>query len=131
MAEGGDADQYLSPRLSDADKNTIVSTVEGLGDASPEVSGLDASMTECDATVTVELSQGGTLTYDVHFVRSSNYIGWAVESFTPNFGDLDSEPLDGSDAQTDASATDDQTVTPSDGEQDASAADEGEAEPAA
>lgn len=135
VAEGGDADRYLSPRLSDADKNTIVSTVEGLGDASPEVSGLDASMTECDATVTVELSQGGTLTYDVHFVRSSNFIGWAVESFTPDFGDLDSEPLDGSDAQTDAGTVDEQSAAPADGEQDANAADttsdEGEAEPAA
>ncbi|MDM8301300.1 tetratricopeptide repeat protein [Collinsella tanakaei] len=89
VAEGGDTDQYLSPRLSEDNKNRIVSTIEGIGEATAEVSGLDAGMTESDATVTVSLAPGGTLTYEVHFVRSDNHIGWAIESFEPYFGDVD------------------------------------------
>lgn len=89
VADGGDADQYLSPRLSEDNKNRIISTVEGIGDATAEVTGLDAGMTESDATVTVSLAPGGTLTYEVHFVRSDNHIGWAIESFDPYFGEID------------------------------------------
>lgn len=98
VADGSDDyDQYLSPNLSDEAKSMIVSNISGLGEATPTVTGLDAGMTESDATVDVAFAQGGTVTYDVHFVRSSNHIGWAVETMTMDFGDLGEGSTDGTD----------------------------------
>ncbi len=111
VSQGADAseyDQYLSPNLSEDAKAMIVSNISGLGEATPSVVGLDAGMTESDATVDVTFAAGGTVTYDVHFVRSSNHIGWAVESMTMDFGTADTPENTGDNAaaEDDASATD-------------------------
>ena len=103
---GEDANQYLSPNLSDDAKSMITSSLEGLGDATATVTGLDAGMTESDATVDVTMPQGGTVTYQVHFVRSSNHIGWAVESLTMDFGTDDQQAVDTTGTAADATGTD-------------------------
>lgn len=137
--DGGDTDQYLSPNLSDDAKSVLISNIQGLGEATPTVTGLDATMTESDATVDVALPQGGTVTYQVHFVRASNYIGWAVETMTMDFGDAtdsgaaaadgtvapDAQATDGADDGTDATdgVTDGTTTLDEGTEADTTAAD--------
>lgn len=131
VADGGDTDRYLASSLPQDYKNSIVSSIEGLGDATATVEGLDAGMTESTATVSVALPQGGTVTYDVSFVRTDNHIGWAVSSFDMNFGDAkgdagsasaDAAADDGSsatDASTDQSASTDDQASSTDGQADA------------
>lgn len=98
---GEDASQYLSPNLSDDAKSMITSSIQGMGEATATVTALDAGMTQSDATVDVTMPQGGTVTYQVHFVRSANHIGWAVESLAMDFGADDQTATDpASDATT-------------------------------
>lgn len=107
-SEGGDTDQYLSPNLSDDAKSMLVSGVSNLEGSTATVTSLEAGMMESDATVDVQLPQGGTVTYDVHFVRSSNYIGWAVETMTMDFGNVTDEggtTVDGAETPTATDAT--------------------------
>lgn len=90
VSNGTDADQYLASGLSDDSKAIIASSIPD--GATPTIEGMDQSMTESTATVSVELSKGGTATYEVGFVREG--IGWAVSSVTMDFGSAD----DGSEA---------------------------------
>lgn len=79
------AASYLAPGLSEDARSLIISSIPS--DATPEISGLDRGMTHSVATVTVQLSLGGTQTYEISFARTANYIGWAVESVSIDFGE--------------------------------------------
>lgn len=84
VTNGSDASEYLSPALSDDAKSVITSSIpQG---ATATISSMDKGMTSSTATVTVQLSKGGTQTYQVEFDRASNHIGWAVKSVSIDFG---------------------------------------------
>ncbi len=103
----GDTDQYLASSLSDSAKASIVSSIPD--GASATITNMDQSMTESTALATVELSMGGTLQYDVTFVRSDNHIGWVVSSFSVHF-DTDQVSSSTDDDSTDDATTDDDAV---------------------
>lgn len=86
VSDGADADSYLASGLSDDAKSVLVSSIPV--DAVPTIEGLDKSMTESTATVSVELSKGGTMEYTVDFVREG--IGWVVSGISIDFDDVDS-----------------------------------------
>lgn len=86
VTNGTEADPYLASGLSDDAKSVLVSSIpEG---SVPTIEGLDKSMTESTATVSVELSKGGGMDYTVDFVREG--IGWAVSGISIDFGGADS-----------------------------------------
>ena len=86
VTNGTETDSYLAPGLSDDAKSVLVSSIpEG---SVPTIQGLDKSMTESTATVSVELSKGGSMDYTVDFVREG--IGWVVSGISIDFGDADS-----------------------------------------
>lgn len=83
VTDGSDASAYLAPNLDDSARSLIESTVpEG---ATPTITAMDQGMTSSTAEVEVRLSLGGTQTYTVGFVRTANYIGWAVSSIEIDF----------------------------------------------
>lgn len=86
VTNGTETDPYLASGLSDDAKSMLVSSIPE--DAVPTIQGLDRSMTESTATVSVELSKGGSVDYTVDFVREG--IGWAVSGVSIDFGDADS-----------------------------------------
>ena len=101
-SNGEDCSEYLSSSLSESSQEVIVSTIpEG---SEPTIEGLDRSMTESTATVSVELSLGGTVTYEVDFVREG--LGWVVSDLTIDAGDLES-----SDTSTETDETTESTET--------------------
>lgn len=100
------AASYLAPGLSDDARALILSSIPS--DATPTISGLDRGMTRSEATVTVQLSLGGTQTYDIVFARTSNHIGWAVESVSIDLGGSEGSASDASsDASPDATTPQD------------------------
>lgn len=93
ITSGTDTGSYLASGLSEEAKQVIISSIpQG---ATPSIEGMDQSMTESKATVKVQLSKGGTQTYEVDFVRQG--IGWAVSGLQIDFGGA---------SGSDASATD-------------------------
>ena len=95
-----DCTEYLSSDLSESSRDVIVATIPD--DAEPTIEGLDRSMTESTATVSVELSLGGTMTYEVDFVREG--LGWVVSDISADVGDLETESAETStDESTDES----------------------------
>lgn len=103
--DDGDTDQYLASSLSDSAKAAIVSSIPDGSTAT--ITNMDQSMTESTALVTAELSMGGTLQYDVTFVRSDNRIGWVVSSLSVHY-DTDQVASD-ADGTTDDAASDETT----------------------
>jgi len=100
VTDGTDTDPYLATGLTEDAKGVISSTIpEG---ATPQIQGMDQSMTQSTATVSVELSRGGTQTYEVAFVRQG--LGWAVSNVTIDFGDAAAGTSTGADAATGAPA---------------------------
>ena len=86
VTNGTETDPYLASGLSDDARSVLVSSIpEG---SVPTIEGLDKSMTESTATVSVELSKGGSMDYTVDFVREG--IGWAVSGISIDFGGADS-----------------------------------------
>lgn len=85
VTNGTDADQFLASGLSDDSKAIIASSIPS--GATPTIEGMDQSMSESTATVSVELSKGGTATYEVSFVREG--IGWVVSGVQLDFGSAD------------------------------------------
>lgn len=82
VTDGTETDSYLASGLTDDAKSVITSTVpEG---ATPTITGMDQSMTTSTATVSVELSRGGTQTYTVEFARQG--LGWVVSGITIDLG---------------------------------------------
>lgn len=111
VTDGTDASAYLAPNLDDSARSLIESTVpEG---ATPAITAMDQSMTSSTAEVEVQLSLGGTQTYKVEFVRSANYIGWAVASIEIDFSGSNNVS-DGSDSTDDSAAATDDTATDAD-----------------
>ncbi|MDY4040581.1 MAG: tetratricopeptide repeat protein [Collinsella sp.] len=83
VTDGTDTDAYLASGLTDDAKSVITATIpEG---ATPQIQGMDQSMTQSTATVAVELSRGGTQTYEVSFVRQG--LGWVVSNISIDFTD--------------------------------------------
>lgn len=82
------AESYLASSLTEQQKSLIVSSIPS--DATPTIEGMDSSMTESTAKVSVSLSKGGTQEYEIKFVRSDTRIGWAVSSIDVDFGSSDS-----------------------------------------
>ncbi|WP_199824823.1 tetratricopeptide repeat protein [Collinsella provencensis] len=76
-----DATQYLASNMDDSTKSILVASIPS--GATPTIEGMDASMSTTEATVTVELEQGGTMRYEVDFVREG--IGWAVSNISTDF----------------------------------------------
>ena len=106
-AAGNDEDcsAYLSDQLSETSQEVLVSSIpEG---ATPTIEGIDRSMTQCTATVSVELSLGGTMTYEVEFVRDG--LGWVVSNLEVDLGEA-TTASDDEDESTDES-TDDASET--------------------
>lgn len=111
VTDGSDADSYLAPNLSDSARSQIIASIPS--DATPTITNMDQSMTECTALVTVELSMGGTPEYDVTFVRGANHIGWTVASIelhrdgpAVSAGDGDTSSDAGSDAESEQQGDD-------------------------
>ncbi|MDY2776943.1 MAG: tetratricopeptide repeat protein, partial [Collinsella sp.] len=100
--EGTDASPFLASGLSDDSKSIIVASIPT--GAIPTIEGLDQSMTESTATVKVQLSKGGTATYEVEFVREG--IGWAVSRVELDFGNADDDAKTSTDAKDAGSSTD-------------------------
>ena len=94
VSDGKDANAYLAGNLDDAAKSAITASIPEK--ATPSITGLDSSMTESKATVNVQLSKGGTQTYEVDFTRDG--LGWKVSNLTVD--------LSGTDASADASSGD-------------------------
>ena len=109
VTDGSETDSYLASSLSESDKSMIVSSIPS--DATPVIKAMDQSMTESTAQVEVQLSMGGTQTYEVHFVRSSNYIGWVVSSVSIQFGSTGDESAASSE---DTAAVDEATADAAD-----------------
>ena len=84
VTDNSDASQYLSSSLSEDAKAAITSSIPT--GATPSITSMDQNMTTSTAEVSVQLSQGGTVTYKVEFDRSSNRIGWTVRSITADYG---------------------------------------------
>ena len=101
-----DCTEYLSSELSESSRDVIVATIPD--DAEPTIEGLDRSMTESTATVSVELSLGGTMTYEVDFVREG--LGWVVSDIAADVGELETDTADES---TDESTESEPTETES------------------
>lgn len=78
-----EAKSLISDNLDDQSKSLIVSSIPS--GATPTISGMDKSMTECTAKVSVQLSAGGTQDYEVVFSRGSNHIGWVISSIDTDF----------------------------------------------
>lgn len=83
------AESYLASSLTEQQKSLIVSSIPA--DSTPTIEGLDKSMTESTAKVSVALSKGGTQEYEVKFVRSDNRIGWSVSSIDIDLGSTGSD----------------------------------------
>ncbi len=111
VTDGSDASEYLSASLSDDAKSAITASIPT--GATPSITSMDQNMTTSSAEVSVQLSQGGTVTYKVEFDRSSNHIGWTVRSIAADFGT----------AGTGASATGETTVSTDSASSDTDAAD--------
>ena len=82
-----DCSEYLSSSLSETSQDVIVASIPD--GAEPTIEGLDRSMTESTATVSVELSLGGTVTYEVDFVREG--LGWVVSDLSADLGEVTTE----------------------------------------
>ncbi|OUP08268.1 tetratricopeptide repeat protein [Collinsella sp. An2] len=108
VTDDADTDAYLASGLSDDAKAILVSSIPA--DATPVIEAMDQSMTESTAQVTVQLSRGGTMTYEVSFVRSDNHIGWVVSNIAMDLGG-DSTSTDD---DTDAATLDDEDTLTSD-----------------
>ena len=70
---------------------------------------MDQSMTESTANVSVQLSRGGTMTYQVSFVRADNHIGWVVSNVSVDLGGdssaTDTQSDSGGDSTSDLSSS--------------------------
>lgn len=80
-SDGSDTDKFLASGLDESQKSVIAASIPL--DATPTIEGMDAGMSETTATVKVSLKQGGTMTYEVGFVREG--LGWAVSSIATDF----------------------------------------------
>lgn len=76
-----DATQYLASNMEEGAKSILLASVPT--DATATIEGMDASMSTTEATVTVELKQGGTMRYEVDFVREG--LGWAISNISTDF----------------------------------------------
>ena len=108
-AEGGDISKYLADGLS-SDKALDITAVLPDGATDVRVEGVDRSMRESSALVTVTLSAGGEQSYNVALVRDG--IGWKVSDVTVEYPALDGDQaaLDAAAGQT-AEATEEQAAT--------------------
>ena len=105
-SSGSDPSQFLPESMSDESKRVIAETVPN--DAVPTITNMDQSMTESQARVSVQLSQGGTVEYDVTFVRQG--FGWVVSGITPyNASTEGGATLEGT--STDAEAASDEATS--------------------
>ncbi len=107
VSSGEDTDQYLASALTDDAKAILVSSIPA--DATPTIDSMDQSMTESTANVSVQLSRGGTMTYQVSFVRADNHIGWVVSNVSIDLGGdssaTDTQSDSGSDSTSDLSSS--------------------------
>ena len=108
-AEGGDISKYLADGLS-SDKALDITAVLPDGATDVRVEGVDRSMRESSALVTVTLSAGGEQSYNVALVRDG--IGWKGSDVTVEYPALDGDQaaLDAAAGQT-AEATEEQAAT--------------------
>ena len=100
-SDGSDTSSYLSDQLDESSRSIIVSSIpQG---ATPEIEGMDTTMTTATASVKVKLSKGGEMDYKVEFTRQG--IGWVVCNLTPQF---DSEVADSENANSSEGVSPDQ-----------------------
>lgn len=81
VTNGTETDSYLASGLNEDSKAIIAASIPD--GATPTIEAMDRSMTESTATVSVELSKGGTAQYEVSFVREG--LGWAVSNVALDF----------------------------------------------
>lgn len=114
VTNGTETDSFLASGLNEDSKAIIAASIPD--GATPTIEGLDRSMTESTAAVSVELSKGGTAQYEVTFVREG--LGWAVANVALDFdsisddsaADASDEPAssdEGSEAQAEDASTSD------------------------
>ena len=115
-ASGGDVSKLVSSSLSEEERQAIEAVLPD-GATGVTVEGVDRSMNESSALVTVTLSAGGEQNYEVSLVRDG--IGWKVTGGTVIYPALDGQEaaLDTGEAET-AEETGDQSAEES-GEQSA------------
>ena len=115
-ASGGDVSTLVSSSLSEEERQAIEAVLPD-GATGVTVEGVDRSMNESSALVTVTLSAGGEQNYEVSLVRDG--IGWKVTGVTVIYPALDGQEaaLDTGEAET-AEETGDQSAEES-GEQSA------------
>lgn len=100
-SDGSDASAYLSDQLDEGSRSIIISSIPQ--DATPQIEGMDTTMTTATASVKVTLSKGGEMDYKVEFARQG--LGWVVCNVTPQF---DNEVADNVDADTQEDRVDEQ-----------------------